>query len=119
MGFDGRATIKVRFCNKAQYQKFRKYILKTDWSYDQGYPTWEELTVDFHCVDDVEQINKHIVGLLQMGFEVYCCRFQLEEHLAESEHPEEDDPADESVNLKDFDMDSFMSDLWKKLGFNK
>ena len=113
--FDGRCTIRVRFRSRTEYEKFRKYILKTKWSYDLDYPMWEELVMDFHNTEDVEQINKHVIGLLQMGFEVYCCRFKMEEQLAEEEHPEEEDPADDTISLEDFDLKKFTSDLWKKL----
>jgi len=117
--FDGRATIRVHFRNRPEYEKFRKYILKTQWSYDLDYPMWEELTLDFHCVDDVEQINKHIVGLLQMGFEVYCCKYQLEEHLASDQHPPEGDmDGDNFEELDTFDIGKIISDAWKAVGGN-
>ena len=93
--FDGVATIKVRFQNKAEYEKFRKYILKTNWSYDLDHPMWEQLTMEFHCSEDVDKISRQIVALLQMGFEVYSCRYQLESQLAEEEHPPEDNAEDD------------------------
>lgn len=110
--FDGRATIRVRFRSRIQYEKFRKYILKTQWTYDLDYPEWEELTLDFHKTEDVEEIVKHIVGLLQYGFEVYCCRFQMESHLAEDEHPAEEDPPEEE--LEEFDISKMVSNMWKE-----
>ena len=76
---------------------------------------WEELTLDFHNVDDVNNIVKHIVMLLQVGFEVYCCRFQLEQDLAEEEHPLEEDHNMEE-DLKEFNLERFVTDLWTKLG---
>ena len=115
--FDGRATIRVRFRNRAEYEKFRKYILKTEWSYALDYPMWEEMTVDFHCTDDVDLINRNVVRLLQMGFEVYCCRFQLEEHLAEEQHPPEGDTnGDIMEDLEPFDIGKIVSDAWKAIG---
>ena len=113
--FDGRATIRVRFRSRVDYEKFRKYILKTAWAYDLDYPMWEELTLDFHCTDDVNEITKHIIGLLQMGFEVYCCKFQLEQHLAEDQHPSEED-SNGDPELEPFDIGKIVSDLWKGFG---
>ena len=112
--FDGRATIRVRFRSRVEYEKFRKYILKTDWGYDLDYPMWEELKVDFHNTDDVWQINKRIIGLLQMGFEVYCCRFQMEECLASEQHPKEEDN-ENNEELGAFDMSEIVSNAWKQL----
>lgn len=111
--FDGRVTIRVRFRSRPEYEKFRKYILKTEWSYDLDYPMWEELTLDFHCTDDLQQVDRHIIGLLQMGFEVYCCRYQLEQHLAEDESPSEEDPSEDSCELEEFDIAKMVSDAWK------
>ena len=105
--FDGLVTIRVRFRSRADYEKFRKYILKTEWSYDLDYPMWEELRLSFHNTEDVEIINKRIIGLLQNGFEVYCCKYQLEEHLAAEEHPAEEDP-------EPMDLEQMVSDIWKK-----
>ena len=109
--FDGRMTIRVRFRNRLQYEKFRKYILKTEWCYDQDYPMWEELKVDFHKTEDIYEITKQVIALLEYGFEVYCCRFQLESHLAEEEHPSEEDPDDDE--LEAFDVSKFISSFWK------
>ena len=117
--FDGQVTIKVRFRNKIEYEKFRKYILKTLWSYGDVYPTWEELTVDFHSVEDLEQVTRRVVELLQIGFEVYCCRYKLEEQLAEEEFPKEDDeePEDPKTYFEgsDFTVEDFCKDLWRAL----
>lgn len=116
--FDGRVTIRVRFRRRTDYEKFRKYILRTDWSYDLDYPMWEELKMDFHCTDDIIQIDKQIIGLLQFGFEVYCCRYQLESHLAEEQYPPEGDTDGDisgEPDLEDFDMKKFCSDLWKSI----
>ena len=115
-GFDGRVTIRVKFTSRAEYEKFRKYILKTEWSYDLDYPMWEELTLDFHNVDDLEKVNRHIIGLLQMGFEVYCCKYQLEQHLAAEEKPREEDLPEASWELEEFDIKKMVSDLWKSCG---
>lgn len=101
--FSGRATIRVRFKSRAEYEKFRKYILKTEWSYDLDYPMWEEIVVSFYSTDDICALDRKIVWLLQMGFEVYCCKFQLEEQLAEAEFPREEDPVD---------MKQFVKDIW-------
>lgn len=114
--FNGQATIKVRFRNKAEYDKFRIYILKTKWETDIP-PLWEDIVINFHNAEDIDLINKHIIQLLQLGFEVYTCRYKLEEQLAEEEHPREEDPEDifDGFDPKEFDIDSFMKDLWTKL----
>ena len=108
--FDGRATIRVKFNNRAEYEKFRIYVLKTKWSYDLDYPLFEEMKMEFHCVDDLNHVNKQIVYLLQLGFEVYCCRYQMEQTLSEEEYPleyaEYDEPAFEtSPNVEAVDAD--------------
>lgn len=90
--FDGRVTIRVKFRNKAEYQKFRKYVLKTDWSYDFGHPQYECYTREFHTCDDLAEINKEIIRLLQLGFDVWTCNYQLTDvDPAELESPSEDD----------------------------
>lgn len=97
--FDGQATIKVRFRNNPEYVKFREQILKTKWNPGDAYPTWEEMVIPFHNVEDLETVTKTIVMLLQHGFEVYSTRYKLESQLAEEEHPPEGDmDGDESDN---------------------
>ena len=95
--FDGQATIRVKFNSRAEYEKFRIYILKTKWSYDLDYPMFEELVMDFHNNDDLDRISRQVIYLLQLGFEVYCCRYKLEQTLAEEEHPPEDLFASETL----------------------
>ena len=99
--FDGQAVIKVRFRNNPEYVKFRKQVLKTDWVPGDAYPPWEDLVVDFHCVDDLDRITRRIVQLLQMGFEVYSTRYKLEQQLAEEEHPIEEDSNEEDIFYPD------------------
>ena len=94
--FNGQAVIKVRFRNNPEYVKFREQILKTKWNPGDAYPTWEEMKIDFHNVDDLDQVTRIIVMLLQNGFEVYSTRYKLEQQLAEEEHPTED--IDEEMN---------------------
>ena len=90
--FDGKVTIRVRFHNKAEYQKFRKYILKTGWEYDMGHPQYECMDREFHTCDDLVSINKEIIHLLQLGFDVWTCNYQLTDvDPAELESPSEDD----------------------------
>lgn len=90
--FDGKVTIRVRFRNKAEYQKFRKYVLKTGWEYDMGHPQYECMDREFHTCDDLVSINKEIIHLLQLGFDVWTCNYQLTDvDPAELESPSEDD----------------------------
>ena len=90
--FDGKVTIRVRFHNKAEYQKFRKYVLKTGWEYDMGHPQYECMDREFHTCDDLVSINKEIIHLLQLGFDVWTCNYQLTDvDPAELESPSEDD----------------------------
>lgn len=77
--FFGHATITIRFENRVQWQKYRKYILKTDWEFDGGQnPYTAQLKECFETVEDVENITKKIVELLQLGFDVYSCKWELE-----------------------------------------
>lgn len=99
--FDGQAVIKVRFRNNPEYVKFRKQVLKTDWVPGDVYPPWEDLVVDFHCIDDLDRITRRIVQLLQMGFEVYSTRYKLEQQLAEEEYPTEEDTEEEDIFYPD------------------
>ena len=112
--FNGQATIKVRFRNKPEYDKFRIYVLKTQWQTDAA-PYYEDITINFHNTEDINQITRQIVQLLQLGFEVYTCRFKLEEQLAEEEHPSEEDPEEDGVDISDFNLDHFVRDLFKKI----
>lgn len=76
----GHTTITIRFENRVQWQKYRKYILKTDWDFDAGsHPYVARLEERYCCVDDVDRIVKKIVQLLQLGFEVYSCKWELED----------------------------------------
>ena len=95
--FDGQAVIKVRFQFQPQYKKFREQILKTKWIPGDVWPTWEEMVMDFHNVDDLDKVTRTIVMLLQHGFEVYSTRFKLEQQLAEEEHPTEEDILNEEI----------------------
>ena len=99
--FDGQATIRVIFRNRAEYEKFRKYVLRTEWSYDLDFPLFEEIKKDFHNVEDINQISMQIVWLLQLGFHVQACRYQLESELAELEHPEEDQEEDHEEDIEE------------------
>lgn len=107
--FDGQVTIKVRFKNNPEYVKFRTYILKTPWMPGDAYPTWEDMVVDFHSIQDLDNITRQVVNLLQMGFEVYSCRYKLEQQLAEEEHPPEDP---EEAN--DLEIFSATEKIWPK-----
>lgn len=74
----GMATITIHFENRAQWQKYRKYILKTDWDFDGGMmPYTAHLEERFSCMDDVEKITRQIVQLLQIGFDIYSCKWTL------------------------------------------
>ena len=111
--FKGAATIKVRFRSIDDYRKFRMYILKTEWTAADNYPPWEEMTVEFSCKDDISKILDTVIMILQCGFEVYCCRFQLEEHLVETEHPTEEDPEEpEEIDIND--LRELMKRIWKE-----
>ena len=78
LGNIGTATIVVRFENRVQWQKWRKYILHTDWEFDAGiHPYTASIEKTFKTVADVEGIAKTIVDLLQMDFDVYSCNWQI------------------------------------------
>ena len=99
--FNGRAVIKVRFRNNPEYVKFRECFLKTEWRPGDVYPHWEEMVIDFHCVDDLDKVTKTVVMLLQNGFEVYSTSYKLETQLAEEEHPkEEEEPEEDNFDLE-------------------
>jgi len=93
--FDGQATIKVRFRSNPEYVKFRTQVLKTEWNPGDAYPTWEEMVVEFHNVEDLDRITRKVVHLLQLGFEVYSTRYKLDQQLAEEEYPPEDPPEED------------------------
>ena len=78
-GYFGKTTITVRFENRIEWQKWRKYVLKTDWDFDGGSgPYIATMDMRFSCTDDVEKIVKTIVNLLQMGFDIYSAKWTLE-----------------------------------------
>lgn len=97
--FTGQVTIKVRFQNAGEYAKFRKYILKTAWNIGDKYPTFEVMTLPFYDIEDVENITKRIVQLLQLGLEVYASNWKVERQLAEEESPQDDEPETDEVIL--------------------
>lgn len=77
-GFRGKATIRVLFHSRIEYEKFRKYIMRIPWSYEFEYPAYEEVVMTFQTVDDISRIDRQIVSLLESGYDVYCCRFALD-----------------------------------------
>lgn len=114
---NGKCTIRVRFHSKPEYDKFRIYILKTDWKLDIGYPEWEEYVHPIRSYEDVEGLVKHIFFLITYGFEVQWCRFQPEEELASEEHPTEEDPeVDELGSPEEYDIQKMCDDLWRIAG---
>ena len=54
------------------------------------------ITLPFLDVEDLNNITKKIVQLLQMGLEVYGTNWKLEQQLAEEQSPPEDEPEEES-----------------------
>ena len=116
--FDGNVTIKVKFNSKAEYQKFRKYILRTEWSYELDYPLFEELKFTFHNVDDLNDLNRYIVLLLQYGFEVYGCNYKLVQtgirEYGSNIEPKE--AKDEYINPDEFDIKKIVKDIWINAG---
>lgn len=99
--FNGEVTIKVRFRSNPEYVKFHTYILKTEWRPGDVYPQWYELKSEFHSVEDLDAVTRKVVMLLQMGFEVYCTRYKLEQQLAEEEYPKEDYEEPEGIFVED------------------
>lgn len=106
VNFSGHARINIHFLNRLMWQKYRKYILKTDWDFDSGmYPSSANLDMSFQSMEDIMDICKKIIFLLHMGFEVNSCRWQLDqEYLDEMTR----DP-DENGELSER---AFM-DLWE------
>lgn len=93
--FGGSARINIVFANRLMWQKYRKYILKTDWDFDSGmHPSSANLVMTFENSNDVAKICGTIVYLLQMGFEVNSCRWQLNREYLEKQINDEDDPED-------------------------
>ena len=102
--FNGKITIRVKFRNKIEYEKFRKYVLKTGWTYDIGHPQYESLVKEFHSVDDVEKITKEIVRLLQLGFQVWTTSYELTEiDPSELESPTDDEEEEGGEDFEDWD----------------
>lgn len=86
--FNGKATILIRFENRVQWQKWRKYILKTTWDFDGGsFPYTAQREINFSCVSDINLIASTITELLQLGFDVYSCKWELEQKTAEETTP--------------------------------
>ena len=107
--FEGQATVRVNFRNRPEYEKFRKYVLKTEWSYALDYPLFEEMVFKFSYSSDIDKISRMIVGLLQMGFDVYCCRYELNEPSFISDSEETGDiPV-----LEDNDIQKIVDDMWR------
>lgn len=89
----GTAVITIRFENRLQWQKYRKYILKTNWDFDGGSaPSVAQLPIQFACIDDVERVLKTVIELLQLGFDVYSCQWNLERKESTDEIAEETTP---------------------------
>lgn len=74
----GSAIITVRFENRVQWQKWRKYIMREPWEFDGGnHPYTAALELHFSTAEDVEHIVQKVVQLMQMGFDVYSCQWKL------------------------------------------
>lgn len=77
--FTGTAKLLIRFDTRLLWQKYRKYILKTDWDFNAGqFPYIAEREIRFESAQDVEMICQQIVFLLQLGFDVSSCRWTLD-----------------------------------------
>ena len=75
----GSARIVIHFENRAEWQKYRRYILKTDWDFDGSTgPRTAYLDRTFRCAEDLEKIAKEIANLMQIGFDVYSCHWTLD-----------------------------------------
>ena len=99
--FKGKATISIRFENRVMWQKYRKYILKTDWEFDAGrHPYIATIDMDFKSVDDVREITSKIVYLMQLGFDIHSCNWALERNPENIQYPDEEDVC--------------IEDLWKQ-----
>ena len=73
---NGSCRIMVRFSNHAEYIKFCKQVLKTDWICYEP-PNQYILDMEFHTTDDLDGILRKIVWLLQLGFNVYSANWKL------------------------------------------
>ena len=82
----GAAIITIRFENRIQWQKYRKYILKTKWDFDGGSaPYVAQLPIQFACIDDIGHVIKTVVQLLQLGFDVYSCQWNLKRKASQTD----------------------------------
>lgn len=74
--FDGSCRIRVIFKERAEYIKFCKYVLHTDWTMDTtAYSSTLDLA--FHSTDELYGIMQKIVFLMQLGFRVYSADWKL------------------------------------------
>lgn len=82
--FSGSAKITIHFNSILMWQKYRKYVLKTGWDFDSpNHPYTAHLEMNFENTADVMHICKQIVFLLQLGFEVYSCKWSLNPEYVE------------------------------------
>ena len=90
--FSGKADITIRFTTGLMWQKYRKYVLKTGWDFDApSYPYTASIEMVFKGIDDVMDICKQIIFLLQLGFEVYSCKWNLDQEYLEKIMADPDD----------------------------
>lgn len=74
--FEGGCKIMVDFRNNAEYIKFCRYVLHTNWITDNS-PYSATLDLEFHDMDELYGIMRKIVYLLQLGFKVYSANWKL------------------------------------------
>lgn len=109
--FDGSVTVRIHFRNRIEYEKFRKYILKTEWAYQIDYPVFEEKVMVFHNTEEFEAYNRLVIYLLQLGFDVYSCRFQMNTIEAQVEEQQNQETEED---YGEFDIGKMVDDIWRK-----
>ena len=82
----GSVDISVKFDSKPEYLKWKYYVDPgRKWDFDVTYPAIMRTTWEFRNALDVETLNKKIVWLLELGFNVHSANWRLKK--AQQEQP--------------------------------
>lgn len=81
----GSVDIAVKFENRAEYLKWKYYVDPgRKWDFDVTFPAIMRTSWTFKDSMEVEMLNKKIVWLLELGFNVYSSNWRLKKSATET-----------------------------------
>lgn len=79
----GKCILSIKLDNHGEYLKWKTYVGAPNWEPVTPYPVIMRQEYVFHTVDDVYNLTRQIVMLLQMGFNVHSANWQLKDYKSQ------------------------------------